>query len=508
MTQYQDEFQQQGLQFKCLQEINKGKIGEKRNLNVLNNAINVFFANQISMTKYMNMNKHFCITQNNKFQTIVSQNYRLIKFNDKLELQIIIRKTLIIKLQVFRFIRNVVKDQLSRFYDILEYKIQQKVRIIMNYQKKIEQFAQFSRLRPRIISLKSHDVIYIILTSNNNYIMGQCVCSETVPVISEISPLVYTQRAEVIKEPLAISDEPLIQDDIDKIQSQTKTRQTECSLVFEFNKPNCKVAMLTNELFLSSSQKVKELLDKLGPYEDEEVETSNHCVYELKNGSLYKGGWLEDQKSGKGNEIQKNGSLFEGQFYQGLANGRGRMIYCDGDYYIGDWVDDQHHGYGEYYHYDGSLYKGQWFQNLQHGQGFELFSDQSTYKGDFQFGKRSGEGIYKFNDGCMYEGEFRNNQFNGYGTFNWTDGRVYAGEWRNDKKDGKGKMIWADGTIYEGEYKNDKKHGFGTLRWPDNRQYSGQWEDGKQNGVGEYRNAQQGSRKGHWINGKRVLWFD
>lgn len=46
--------------------------------------------------------------------------------------------------------------------------------------------------------------------------------------------------------------------------------------------------------------RIKELLDKLGPFEDEGVETGNHCVYELKNGSLYKGVWLDDQKSGKG----------------------------------------------------------------------------------------------------------------------------------------------------------------------------------------------------------------
>lgn len=46
--------------------------------------------------------------------------------------------------------------------------------------------------------------------------------------------------------------------------------------------------------------RIKELLSKLGPYEIEGVDISNHCVYELKNGSLYKGGWLEDKKSGKG----------------------------------------------------------------------------------------------------------------------------------------------------------------------------------------------------------------
>lgn len=40
--------------------------------------------------------------------------------------------------------------------------------------------------------------------------------------------------------------------------------------------------------------RIKELLGKLGAYEDECVETSNQYVYELKNGSLYKGGWLED----------------------------------------------------------------------------------------------------------------------------------------------------------------------------------------------------------------------
>jgi len=40
--------------------------------------------------------------------------------------------------------------------------------------------------------------------------------------------------------------------------------------------------------------RIKELLGKLGAYEDEGVETNNQYVYELNNGSLYKGEWSED----------------------------------------------------------------------------------------------------------------------------------------------------------------------------------------------------------------------
>ncbi|CAD8080374.1 unnamed protein product [Paramecium primaurelia] len=330
--------------------------------------------------------------------------------------------------------------------------------------------------------------------------MGQCVCSEQITILSEAPPLTFTSKIETIRDIVALPDEPLIQGDLEKNLSQTKTRQMEDSLILEIHRPDIKEARLTSQLFQTSSLKVKDLQDRLDPYEVEESETYFYGVYELNNGSLYQGGWLEGKKQGKGVQIMKNGSIYEGQFSRGMANGKGRIIYADGDYYIGEWSDDQHHGYGEYYHSDGAMYKGDWFENLQNGQGFELFSDQSRYTGQFKLGKREGFGVLNFLIVLFMKVCLK--------IINLMDKVHIFGEWLNDQMDGKGKMTWADGTIYEGEYKNDKKNGFGTLTWPDSRQYSGQWELGKQHGIGEYTNSQQGKRKGQWINGKRMQWCD
>jgi len=45
------------------------------------------------------------------------------------------------------------------------------------------------------------------------------------------------------------------------------------------------------------------------------------------------------------------------------------MFFPDGSIYEGGWVDDQEHGRGTLYLSNGDVYDGQWEHGVKHGQG-------------------------------------------------------------------------------------------------------------------------------------------
>ena len=49
-------------------------------------------------------------------------------------------------------------------------------------------------------------------------------------------------------------------------------------------------------------------------------------------------------------------------------NGQGEYHYKDGDVYVGEWMDDQKHGEGTYQHKDGEKYVGKWVKNQKEGE--------------------------------------------------------------------------------------------------------------------------------------------
>ena len=95
----------------------------------------------------------------------------------------------------------------------------------------------------------------------------------------------------------------------------------------------------------------KAILNKRGPfnYQNDTKDIANLPTlgpYELDNGAVYTGQWLEGSRHGRGKQIWSDGSIYEGYWKQGMANGKGRLIHADGDVYEGDWLDDRAHGEG------------------------------------------------------------------------------------------------------------------------------------------------------------------
>ena len=96
---------------------------------------------------------------------------------------------------------------------------------------------------------------------------------------------------------------------------------------------------------------------------------------------IYKGGWKDDKREGKGSEYEND------------------------KYYAGDWKDDKREGKGVlWYNNFEKIYEGDWKNGKRHGLGTEYFNDKIVYDGDWKNGKRHGDGrlFLYFKDGIIY----------------------------------------------------------------------------------------------------------
>ena len=165
----------------------------------------------------------------------------------------------------------------------------------------------------------------------------------------------------------------------------------------------------------------------IGPFFDEKGVTGNGEKFALRKRAVYKGEFMDGEKSGKGEEDSNEG-FFEGNYYHDKKNGKGKMIYkLTGDIYEGDYKNDLFDGQGHYiWKITGQQYTGDYKEGLMHGKGLFEYSEGEYYKGDFVNGKKEGQGELHMGNGRVYIGPFVNGRPNGVGIFD--NGFNFKGE--------------------------------------------------------------------------------
>eukprot|EP00736_Rhodelphis_marinus_P013819 Rmarinus@m.27852 len=113
---------------------------------------------------------------------------------------------------------------------------------------------------------------------------------------------------------------------------------------------------------------------------------------------VYEGGWKNGLKDGRGILSLPDGSRYEGEFKAGVRHGRGKMEYTtssivqkddavayrNGDVYSGEWVNDNRHGFGVLICPNGDRYEGMWRNDKKEGPGtYYYFDTRKRYDGEW-----------------------------------------------------------------------------------------------------------------------------
>ena len=165
----------------------------------------------------------------------------------------------------------------------------------------------------------------------------------------------------------------------------------------------------------------------IGPFYGDKGITGLGEKFTWKKKVLYKGEFIDGEKSGKGEENSNEGN-FVGNFYHDKKNGKGKMIYkISGDIYEGDYKNDLFDGKGHYiWKTTGQEYTGDYKNGLMHGKGLYEWSEGEFYRGDFVNGKKEGEGELHWGNGRTYIGPFVNGRPHGIGIYD--NGINFQGE--------------------------------------------------------------------------------
>jgi hypothetical protein len=122
-------------------------------------------------------------------------------------------------------------------------------------------------------------------------------------------------------------------------------------------------------------------------YAGETVDGKPHGfgVFYLRNyfymiDDVYLGEWKKGKKHGWGIQIINNIDQYH-EYYNSIN------YFLDGDIYKGNWVDDQRSGQGTLTFMDGAYYTGNWYNDMPHENGTFTLPDQFELKGNWVFGK-------------------------------------------------------------------------------------------------------------------------
>ena len=165
----------------------------------------------------------------------------------------------------------------------------------------------------------------------------------------------------------------------------------------------------------------------IGPFYGDKGLSGLGEKFTWKKKLVYKGEFIDGEKSGKGEEDSNEGK-FVGNFYHDKKNGKGKMFYkISGDTYEGDYKNDLFDGQGHYiWKLTGQEYTGEYKNGQMHGKGLYEWSEGEFYKGNFVNGKKEGEGELHWGNGRSYIGQFSNGRPNGIGIYD--NGINFRGE--------------------------------------------------------------------------------
>lgn len=104
----------------------------------------------------------------------------------------------------------------------------------------------------------------------------------------------------------------------------------------------------------------------------------------FSDGTIYKGGYLNNMFHGYGEIKYTNGDVYSGDFKCGLKSGEGKYTWENGAYYSGDWDNDMINGSGTYYYaksQKGYKLNGTFVDNKPHGKCYYYLTDDYYSKG-------------------------------------------------------------------------------------------------------------------------------
>jgi hypothetical protein len=214
---------------------------------------------------------------------------------------------------------------------------------------------------------------------------------------------------------------------------------------------------------------------------------------------------------GAGTFSCKNGDVKKGTWSKGKLNGNCEVVLKNGSFYKGFFVDDLMEGEAlidtPHFKYTG-LVK----ESLPDGEGCMTFKQKPVeYKGFFISGVINGKGIYRV-DSDYFKGEFIHGKLTGKGEKVFSEIAKYSGEFSDSMMQGKGVLrISCEKikAIFSGEFKMNKFHGIGRLKI-ENKEYRGAFASGELHGNGEI-NLEgmifKGSFSKNEINSKGAVHF-
>jgi hypothetical protein len=95
---------------------------------------------------------------------------------------------------------------------------------------------------------------------------------------------------------------------------------------------------------------------------------------------------IGDCENGKGRFIFDNGDKYIGEFKNSLPHGRGAYYNKDGSTYKGPFLEGKRQGYGTFVWANGEKYIGEYLNNMRHGEGIYTFNDGKQQKGVWRDG--------------------------------------------------------------------------------------------------------------------------
>lgn len=256
---------------------------------------------------------------------------------------------------------------------------------------------------------------------------------------------------------------------------------------------------------------------------------NGHLTYLKKGIVAYRGNWVNNERSGIGEECDSTGfckkfiwsknkpisskdssswKIASGRTFYGnviyennkpIPNGYGQLV-SEQDTLEGFWKKGTITGPGTYKK-KNILYEGDFVDGKISGLGF-LWLDSVIYSGSFVDGALSGIADYYHQNGSFYSGEWENGLPHGYGKYATAD-YTYEGSWEEGWINGEGVLKYANGDIYEGDFVENKRYGQGRYKFNNGRVYEGEFVNDSINGLGIYHNPVDGFEyEGSFSNGK------
>lgn len=99
---------------------------------------------------------------------------------------------------------------------------------------------------------------------------------------------------------------------------------------------------------------------------------------------VYKGGWKNNARHGRGVNFYSNGDVYDGFFENGERSAIGKLFYANGDRVEGQFRHDKIEGWATLYRHNGDWFEGYWRNNMREGPGVWYYEGkQQCYRGEW-----------------------------------------------------------------------------------------------------------------------------